>query len=376
MSRRNFSDLENQITSIVNKALKAVDSVNLKGDLRDKRDYTVNKIKTKVDEYSDRYSVAKNKRDIKNYINKKPNGQVKGYVYIIIGILGVTIFSFLLVIFSMFSMVISNVFTLGTYIGIGMLLAFLGGSALFLARGVTLRSRLTRFKKYIKLMNNKSYILISDLANLSGLKEKFLIKDLKKMSNSGMFLEAHIDEEKTHFMLSDDVYRDYINLKKQQMNDKVEEEEEKVNVEDEEEKSTIEIGRDYIEQINSIRAKLYKTDLTNKLERLVNIANQIINYVEKNPKKIKDINKFVIHYLPITIKLINSYSELDKQEIQSDNIKNAKNEIENSIDTINIAFERLLDELFEETAMDISSDISVLETLFKQEGLGEKDFKK
>lgn len=62
--------------------------------------------------------------------------------------------------------------------------------------------------------------------------------------------------------------------------------------------------------------------------------------------------------------------------MQGENIKTAKNEIEKSINLINTAFENLLDDMFEDVVLDISSDISVLETLFKQEGLTKNDFEK
>lgn len=78
----------------------------------------------------------------------------------------------------------------------------------------------------------------------------------------------------------------------------------------------------------------------------------------------------------MTLKLLNAYKELNEQPVQGDNIRNAKNEIEKTLDTINNAFEKLLDDLFEEIALDISTDISVLETLFTQEGLKKDDFKK
>ena len=57
-------------------------------------------------------------------------------------------------------------------------------------------------------------------------------------------------------------------------------------------------------------------------------------------------------------------------------LQNAKNEIEKSLDLINVAFEKMLDDLFGKMAMDISTDISVLETLFSQEGLTKDDLKK
>ena len=141
-------------------------------------------------------------------------------------------------------------------------------------------------------------------------------------------------------------------------------------------KSIIEMGRKYIEQIKTVRNDLYKDEIALKLDKLQNIASQILNYVEKNPKKLQEVNKFINHYLPITIKLVHSYKELNNQTVQGDNIKNAKLEIEKSIDIINNAFENLLDDLYEDIVLDISTDISVLKTLFKQEGLTEEDFKK
>ena len=69
------------------------------------------------------------------------------------------------------------------------------------------------------------------------------------------------------------------------------------------------------------------------------------------------------YYLPTTSKLLNAYRELDKQPIAGENISNTKAEIEQTVDTLNVAFEKLLDSLFEDVAWDISSDISVLETM-------------
>lgn len=74
--------------------------------------------------------------------------------------------------------------------------------------------------------------------------------------------------------------------------------------------------------------------------------------------------------------MVTSYKELNEQLVQGENIKTAKNEIEKSINLINTAFENLLDDMFEDVVLDISSDISVLETLFKQEGLTKNDFEK
>ena len=385
MDRRDFSDLEDQIMSTVKNAFNAIDFVNLKRDISFRAEDTINEFKSKFNEYNqkieNKYNTLnkKAKNNISLYIAKRPVGSISGIIYMILGLTGSVVFGLLalmcLIFVSFFTQIIAD-----TFIGVTVILIFFGVSLGLLLRGINLRKRLRRFKTYIRFIEDNSYCLIKDLARFAKEKESFVVKDLNKMINLGMFLEGHIDEEKTYFMLNDDVYGDYLNLKKQQIaNEKLKEQEElNKDIYDSEYgelKSIIEMGRKYIEQIKTVRNDLYKDEIALKLDKLQNIASQILNYVEKNPKKLQEVNKFINHYLPITIKLVNSYKELNNQTVQGDNIKNAKLEIEKSIDIINNAFENLLDDLYEDIVLDISTDISVLKTLFKQEGLTEEDFK-
>ena len=82
------------------------------------------------------------------------------------------------------------------------------------------------------------------------------------------------------------------------------------------------------------------------------------------------------YYLPTTLKLLNAYSEFDSQPVQGENIRTAKAEIEKTLDTIIVAFENLLDSLFQDDMLDISTDISALEATLAQEGLTGDDFNK
>jgi len=386
MDKKDFSDLEDQIMSTVTNALKAIDFANLKRDISDKTEDTLNEFKSKFNEYSEKIESKyrtinkKAKNDISTYISKRPVGSISGVIYTVFGSIGSLIFGFLVFIFLIFMIFLGGVIA-NIYIAFGVLFAFFAVSLGLLLRGVNLRKRVKRFKTYVRFIEDNSYCLIKDLARFAKEKEAFVIKDLNKMINLGMFLEGHIDEEKTYFMLNDEVYGDYLNLKKQQMDKEKLNKKEEVNEDEncsEKEKlnSIIKMGRSYIEQIKAVRNELYKEEVAIKLDKLQNVANQILNYVEKNPKKLQEVNKFINHYLPITIKLINSYKELNNQLVQGENIKNAKSEIEKSIDLIDNAFENLLDDLYEDVVLDISTDISVLKTLFKQEGLTEEDFKK
>lgn len=387
MDKKEFSDLEDQIMNTVKNALNAIDFATLKRDFTNKADDTMSKVKSKIKEYNEKVESkyteidksAKNK--ISLYIDKRPTGTVSGILYIVIGSMVSLPLGVLLIIYMLWTSLISG-FLVSSTIGLGILVAFFVGSIGLIFRGVNLRKRVRRFKRYVRYLDNKGYCLIEDLANTVRMKNKFVIKDLKRMIELGMFKEAHIDEEKTYLMINDDVYKDYLNLKAQEANrykqrEEQEVREEKFNSEGEELRAVIQKGKNYTEEIEVVKNKINNREFILKLDKLRNIVIQILNYIEKNPKKIQEVNKFINHYLPITIKLVNSYKELNEQQVQGENIKTAKNEIEKSIDVINIAFEKLLDDLFEDVALDISTDISVLKTLFTQEGLTDKsDFKK
>lgn len=386
MYRKDFSDLEDQIMDTVKNALNAINFASITRDIASKTDETINEFKTKLKEYNNkienRYTNLNksNKKDITLYIEKKPAGTVAGVLYIIFGSIGSFVFGILLAVFSIVTTVVPDMLG-GGLVGLGVIAAFFASSLGVTINGINIRKRIRRFKKYVNFLDDNTYCLINDLARIVGKKEKFVIKDLRKMIDLNMFKEGHIDDEETHFMLTNEVYENYLNLKRQQNikkheKDKLENKSRSNEEENDKVNTIINTGRNYIEEIKNVKNQLYKEEFSLKLGKLQNIVNQILNYIEKNPKKLNEVNKFINHYLPMTIKLINSYKELNNQPVQGDNIKKAKIEIEKSIDLINTAFENLLDDLYEDMALDISTDISVLKTLFKQEGLTENDFEK
>ena len=373
MSKREFYNLEDEITAKVKDALKAIDMVNIKRDFNYKAEDTINQFKSKFTDYA--HLDRKTKNNVSMYINRKPPGRISGIVCIVLGSVGISLYGLSLLSFTVVNIISGGI--IGSSVFVLLFLLFVI-SIVVLFKGLNLKRRVDRFKRYVTIMDRRTYITIKDLSKLTKQKERFLVKDLEKMIDMGMFYQGHIDEEKAHFMITDEVYNDYLNLKRQEIEDKKKEqrlEEEIKNLSDKDVQSTLKVGRDYIKEIKSVKNELYREEISMKLDKLSNVSEEILKQIEKNPKKVEEVNKFINHYLPITLKLINSYEELNAQSLQGENIQKAKIEIEESIDLINKAFENLLDDLFEDIRLDISTDISVLKTLFKQEGLGEEDFK-
>ena len=249
--------------------------------------------------------------------------------------------------------------------------------------GKRIGKRAARFKQYITYIGQRKFCQIEALAAHTGLSKRSVVKDIRKMLQMGLFPQGHLDEKGTCLILDDETYEQYLITSSQFERKKREEaqmlkEEKKAkntdNSENSELRKTINEGKSYIRQINEANAAIPAIDISEKLSRLEQITSKIFSFVEQHPEQLPELRKFMEYYLPITLKLVNAYKELDAQPIQGDNISSSKREIVKTLDTINMAFENLLDSLYESTAMDVSSDISVLETMFAQDGLTNKDF--
>ena len=88
------------------------------------------------------------------------------------------------------------------------------------------------------------------------------------------------------------------------------------------------------------------------------------------------MHKFMNYYLPTSLKLVSAYEEFDDLSSQGEEILEAKQEIEKTLDTINSAFEELLNRMFREAAYDVTTDAQVLQTMLAKEGLTGSAFSK
>lgn len=399
MDKRDFSNLGDEIRSIVQDALNSRDFTKLKKEIRYTAESTVNEvrknIKVKYNDTKERnerinykqeeahtHQVVKNNNKEQTQITKKPAGSVSGILFMVFGFIGTGLFGASLIANTILSLA-SKTYSKFNGISFGVLFAFFLFSMLMALRGVELRKRVRRFKKYVRQLKGRTYCSIKELASHIGETEKFVAKDLRKMINLDMFPEGHIDKDGTYLMLNYEVYEHYLRSQ-EGFNKRREDELSSPKVEEEkaqdpsskELKGAIEDGKRYIMKIREANDAIPEEEISKKLDRLEQVTEKIFNYVEKHPEQLPELSKLMSYYLPITLKLVNGYRELDAQPVQGENIMTAKNEIQDTLDTINTAFENLLDSLFHDMAFDISTDISVLETMLSQEGLTEKDFKK
>ncbi len=115
--------------------------------------------------------------------------------------------------------------------------------------------------------------------------------------------------------------------------------------------------------------------ISHDIQKLKETCSKIFEQVKTDPSKLPQIRKFMNYYLPTTLKLLNSYDRMGAQGISGENIDATMDKVEGMMDTIVKAFEKQLDSLFGAEAMDISTDITVLETMMAREGLTEQEMK-
>lgn len=129
-----------------------------------------------------------------------------------------------------------------------------------------------------------------------------------------------------------------------------------------------------LSEIRRLNDSIQDETLSQQMERLEHTTGKIMDAVMKDPDKLPQIRRFLNYYLPTTLKLLNAYDRMDATGVEGANIDGTKGRIEDIMETICTAFDRQLDALYGQEALDISTDIDVLEQMLAREGLGSMNF--
>lgn len=109
--------------------------------------------------------------------------------------------------------------------------------------------------------------------------------------------------------------------------------------------------------------------VSSQIVHLEEVTTKIVDFIVENPGKKSQVRKFFNYYLPTTLKLLNAYDRMDETGISGMNIDGTKGKVEEMMDTSLAAFDKQLDALYADDALDISAEIKVMEGMLKQEGL-------
>ena len=137
----------------------------------------------------------------------------------------------------------------------------------------------------------------------------------------------------------------------------------------------VEEGNRALSEMGRLYMSIKDTDVRLKINEIMRITDKITQDAIEDPSDIPQIKKFMNYYLPTTIKLLNAYDRMSAQGIEGENLDKSMKSINEMLDAAIEAYKKRLDSLFENQALDIETDIKVLNTMLAREGLsGTKDF--
>ena len=385
--KQDFSDIGEKIKNAVQDAVESGNFGQMNYVVKDTIDCAMDEVRRQVSQAHDQL-IKFNRENIRPerterqkklpaaYIYKR--GRVSGILLTVFGSIGTGIFGFLAFLILVAALVTWNL----SGIGATLILAVPGVfSAGLLRKGCSLRARLQRAERYLKLTGEKMYMELGELAARTGQSVRRVRKDLRSMLNAGIFPQGHMDLQETVFVLDDETWEQYLSLQREWEKKQLQEEAGQTAVfqDSPEEEIPEEIrieheGREYMDRLRQLNLEIAGETISNKLYQLDYLLQRIFAVLKEHPEKCPQMRKFMDYYLPTTVKLVESYADFDKAGIRGENIMSAKTEIEKTLDTINQAFAKLLDDMYQTAAFEAAADAKALKTILMQDGYMKSEF--
>lgn len=236
---------------------------------------------------------------------------------------------------------------------------FAGGVAMLVA-GQRMKRRSARVARYLAVMGKRGYIAVDELCAVTGKSRKKIESDLDYMVEKGLLgAGAYLDSGRGIFFRSADAFADYANAtaKKENVTPK-------------------EANEGYAGALRAIRSandRIADPVLSEKIDHLETVAGKIFREVEQHPEKQQQAATFLNYYLPTTLKLLDSYAKFEEAGIEGENLSRAQERIEETMDALIKGFDKQLDDLYRNEAMDIDSDIRVMENMLRRDTASVED---
>ena len=233
-----------------------------------------------------------------------------------------------------------------------------GGVSLLLGSGV-MKRRQRRFATYLRTAGQKPAVPLDYLARAADVSRRRVEKDLNLMLEKGLWGdEAYIDMGSGMLFRSQAAATAYFDRTRQQ---KEEQEQSQVQPEAAEGYTGI------LRQIRQLNDRIADEALSLKIDRIERVSGRIFKAIEDDPGKKDAAGTFLNYYLPTTLKLLENYADFEEAGVSGENLSQAKSRIAATMDNIVAGFEHQLDELYRTDAMDVDSDIRVMETMLRRD---------
>lgn len=210
-----------------------------------------------------------------------------------------------------------------------------------------------RLQEYNSIIRpNGEYYSIHELADRTGRPYRQVLADLQKMVELGVWEQAWIDRKHGRLMFTE--------YSAEQMVGKTEPAPEPAG-----DKRAEEVLR----RIRDDNDRIADQAISRKIDRIELLTGEIFRYLSRHPDREGELRTFMDYYLPQTLKILETYAQLEAQGVETDNIRKAKDQISDVLDQLTESYERQLDKLFDTDVLDISADIDVMKRMLHNDGL-------
>ena len=154
------------------------------------------------------------------------------------------------------------------------------------------------------------------------------------------------------------------------------ENENKINTNNEPQKNIndiLDLARKQNAQIYAIMNKVEDDKLVDDLKEVHETVKKIIKKKKKNPKKLDKAQTFFSYYLPVTLKIMIKYDDIENQELISDESKKIMDSTEDMISKISKSFKMQLASLYESDIIDTDAEIKVFNSMLNSDGFNPND---
>ena len=124
-----------------------------------------------------------------------------------------------------------------------------------------------------------------------------------------------------------------------------------------------------LDTLHTLNEELPDPELSAAMTRMEKAGRSIVEAVEANPDKAKQVRRFANYYLPDAVNVLQQYAKLAKQGVRGENAASIRAEVERNAASIATAFENQLDALYAAESMDLSADLTVLQNMLRGQGL-------
>ena len=232
-----------------------------------------------------------------------------------------------------------------------------GGASLLLGSGA-MKRRQRRFATYLRTAGQKPAVPLDYLARAADVSRRRVEKDIDLMLEKGLWGdEAYVDLGSGMLFRSQAAATAYFDRARQM----AQPDQPEVQPQAEEGYAGI------LRQIRELNDRIADEALSAKIDRLEQVSGRIFKAIEDDPDKKDAAGTFLNYYLPTTLKLLENYASFEEAGVSGENLSQAKSRIEATMDSIVAGFEHQLDELYRTDAMDIDSDIRVMETMLRRD---------